>query len=134
MKYLFILFLLFLFSCAQPNKQIVSQSTEKILIDNTGQTQGTSFHIQYLSLGGEDYKDQVDSLLSEIDSSLSTYKTYSLISKINKGEGRRLDQMFLDVFYASEKVYVESNLVPRVSVLLSVRCHTFATLIWKGYT
>lgn len=109
MKHLFILFMPFLFSCSQPNKQIVSQSTEKILIDNTGKTQGTSFHIQYLSFEGEDYKEQIDSLLSEIDSSLSTYKKYSLISKINQGEGRRLDQMFLDIFYASEKVYIESN-------------------------
>tara|TARA_B100000700_G_C15029874_1_gene849952 strand:+ start:106 stop:1086 length:981 start_codon:yes stop_codon:yes gene_type:complete len=101
MKYIIILINLLLFSCSEP--------TARILVQNTGETQGTFYHIKYISEGGKDYKQQVDSLLLEIDSSLSTYKTYSLISRINKGEKIRIDKMFSDVFYAAEKVYLESE-------------------------
>ena len=55
------------------------------------------------------YKQQVDSLLLEIDSSLSTYKEYSLISRLNKGEKLKVDIFFEEVFNAAEKVYTESD-------------------------
>jgi thiamine biosynthesis lipoprotein len=79
------------------------------LVENKGITQGTSYTIKYISEGGEDYKQQIDSLLLEIDSSLSTYKEYSLISRLNKGEKIKIDNYFKDVFDAAKKVYIESD-------------------------
>ncbi len=101
MKYILISFA-FLFSAC-------SSRVTDILVRNTGETQGTFYHIQYISEGGKDYKQQVDSLLLEIDSSLSTYKEYSLISRLNKGEKLTVDNFFEEVFYAAEKVYQESE-------------------------
>ena len=83
--------------------------TTHILVSNTGQTQGTFYHIQYISEGGENYKSQIDSLLHLVDNSLSTWKENSLISRINRGEKVKVDKMFSDVFSAAEKVYLESD-------------------------
>ena len=102
MRYFLLSFFTLLFSCT--NSQV-----NNILVQNTGQTQGTFYHIQYMSEGGENYKFQIDSLLSEIDSSLSTYVEFSLISQLNKGNKLKVDKMFSDVFYAAEKVYIESE-------------------------
>ena len=82
---------------------------DDILVLNTGVTQGTFYHIKYISLSGKDYRYQIDSLLAEIDSSLSTYKDYSLISRINRGEKVKVDKKFKDVFYAAEQIYFETN-------------------------
>ena len=101
MKYILISFA-FLFSACS------SRFTD-ILVKNTGETQGTFYHIQYVSKEGKDYKQQIDSLLLEIDSSLSTYKEYSLISRLNKGEKLKVDNFFEEVFYAAEKIYKESE-------------------------
>ena len=101
MKYILISFLLLFSAC--------SSEVTNILVRNTGETQGTFYHIQYISEGGKDYKQQMDSLLLEIDSSLSTYKEYSLISRLNKGEKLKVDNFFEEVFYAAEKVYTESD-------------------------
>ena len=101
MRYFLICLIIIFFGCAS--------SVTDVLVRNTGQTQGTFYHIQYISEGGKDYKKQVDSLLSEIDSSLSTYKKYSLVSKINNGEKIRVDKMFSDVFSAAARVYLETE-------------------------
>ena len=101
MKYVLISFV-FLFSAC-------SSRVTDILVKNTGETQGTFYHIQYISEGGKDYKQEVDSLLLEIDSSLSTYKEYSLISRLNKGEKLMLDNFLEEVFCAAKKVYIESD-------------------------
>ena len=101
MKYIYSLFLIIIASCIT--------KTTHILVSNTGQTQGTFYHIQYISEGGENYKSQIDSLLILVDNSLSTWKENSLISRINRGEKVKVDKMFSDVFYAAEKVYLESD-------------------------
>jgi len=102
MKYIFISFFALLFSCS-------SSEVKTILVQNIGETQGTFYHIQYMSKGGANYKSQIDSLLSEVDSSLSTYAEFSVISQLNKGKKLKVDKMFSDVFYAAQKVYLETN-------------------------
>ena len=51
-----------------------------------------------LSENGESYKIQIDSLLEEIDSSVSIYKPYSIISKLNRGEKVQTDDIFNSVY------------------------------------
>jgi thiamine biosynthesis lipoprotein len=101
MKNCFYLFILILCAC--------SSSDNRILVKNSGQAQGSYYHIQYLSEYGENYKSQIDSILLEVDSSLSIYKEYSLISKLNKGKDVKTDTLFNAVFMGAEKVYLESK-------------------------
>jgi len=91
MKNVFYLFVLVLCAC--------SASDNKILVANSGETQGTYYHIKYLSPQGESFKFQIDSLLTEIDSSVSIYKPYSIISSLNNGEEINTDEIFNLVYF-----------------------------------
>jgi thiamine biosynthesis lipoprotein len=78
-------------------------------VSNSGLAQGTYYHIKYMSDNGEDYQLQIDSILQEVDSSLSTYKSYSLVSKLNNGEQIKIDKLFATVFFAAKKVFLQSE-------------------------
>lgn len=80
------------------------------LVHNIGFAQGTTYSIKYMCQEGTDYQLSIDSIFSEIDSSLSTYVPYSLISKLNNGQrDLPLDSHFLAVFNASYMVAQKSN-------------------------
>jgi len=91
MKNVIFLFVFFLCAC--------SPSDNKILVTNLGETQGTYYHIKYLSLQGESFQFQIDSLLTEIDSSVSIYKPYSIVSSLNNGEEIKTDEIFNLVYF-----------------------------------
>ena len=59
MKYILIYFVVLFSAC--------SSEVTDVLVRNTGETQGTFYHIQYISEDGEDYKSHIDSLLNLID-------------------------------------------------------------------
>ena len=101
MKNSLYLFLLILCAC--------SSSDNRILVKNSGEAQGAYYHIQYMSNGGKNFYFQIDSIFKEIDSSLSIYKDYSLISKLNKGEDVKTDTLFNTVFKGAQKVFLESE-------------------------
>jgi len=101
MRNIFYLLILTLLSCSSPDNTI--------LVTNSGEAQGSYFHIKYMSDYGEDYYFQIDSILQEVDSSLSIYKPYSLISRLNRGEKLRTDTLFNAVFLASQQVSFESG-------------------------
>jgi len=101
MKNILYLFLIILCAC--------STFDNRILVKNSGQAQGSYFHIQYLSENGENYKLQIDSIFLEVDSSLSIYKEYSIISKLNKGKDVKTDTLFNTVFRGAQKVFLESE-------------------------
>ena len=86
-----------------------SSSDNRILVTNSGEAQGSYYHIKYMSANGDNYKSQIDSILLEVDSSLSIYKDYSLISKLNNGESLKTDSLFNQVFNAANKVYQETE-------------------------
>ena len=96
MKYNIFLLSFFFFSC--------SSSDDTVLITNSGEAQGSYYHIKYMSANRDNYKSQIDSILLEIDSSLSIYKDYSLISKLNNGENLKTDSLFNQVFNAANTV------------------------------
>ena len=90
---------LFIFSCKELD-------SSKSLIHNVGFAQGTSYSIKYMS--SEDYHHKIDSLLTVIDNSLSTYNTNSLLSKLNLGDtSLLLDTHFVRVFKAS--IYISTD-------------------------
>jgi thiamine biosynthesis lipoprotein len=70
-----------------------------------GFTQGTTYHITYESTDSINYKDDIEYLLAEFDSSLSTYNPTSVISKINRNESNRTDYYLNTVLQKSKEVY-----------------------------
>lgn len=56
-----------------------------------GFTQGTMYHVSYESRAWQDYDQDIEDLLGELDQSLSTYIDSSLISKINQNKTTKLD-------------------------------------------
>ena len=98
-----ILYFLVLVVCA------CSPSDNHILVINSGETQGTYYHIKYLSQGGKNFQIQIDSLLTEIDSSVSIYKPYSIISSLNNGEEIKTDEIFNLVYFDALHVGKNTN-------------------------
>ena len=84
-------------------------SDSNILVTNSGQAQGTYYHIKYMSSFGEDYHLQIDSILKEVDNSLSIYNSNSLISRLNNGEKLKIDSLFKRVFLSANKVFLETE-------------------------
>jgi len=81
---------------------------EKIEIN--GIAQGTTYHIIYYAPDSIIKKAQVDSILDKIDSSLSLYKTYSLINQFNNSTiGIFPDIHFKTVVNKAIQVYQQTN-------------------------
>jgi len=96
-KILFPLICVLLFFTACNNK--------KNVIKIEGNAQGTTYHITYIIEGDINYQTAIDSLLKNIDYSMSTWLPNSLISRINNNDKTVLaDQYFIDVFNKSLEV------------------------------
>ena len=103
MRYLLI-FLICLVSCS------IDQSSKKsVLVTNKGNTQGTYYYIKYLSINGQSFQTDIDSILNEIDLSLSIYNNNSLISNINSGDSVNTDILFNTVFDVSKEINEKTN-------------------------
>lgn len=89
----------FLFACSS-NKQV-----DNNYIQLQGNAQGTTFQIQYEDSLQRDFSNQIDSLLKQLDSSLSTYVPQSIISRINKNDTSViLDEHFIKVFNRAQEI------------------------------
>ena len=78
-KIIALYFILFTVGCAETEPK-----NKEIKVE--GLAQGTSYHITYISNDGVNYQRSIDSLLIEIDNSLSTYQPRSIISKFNQAD------------------------------------------------
>ena len=75
-----------------------------------GTAQGTTYHITYYAGDSVVTKRQIDSILDQIDSSLSLYKSYSLINQFNNSkEGLTVDKHFSNVVKKAQQVYKTTN-------------------------
>lgn len=101
MRIIFYFFLLFLMSC-------IDFSEKQTLVRNIGETQGTFYNINYLSYN-QNLQFQIDSILQEIDQSLSIYNSKSTISKLNTDKGVRTDTLFNEVFRRAQFIYEETD-------------------------
>lgn len=77
----------------------------------TGYAQGTTYAVTYYASEQVVSKASIDSVLSVIDSSMSLYKPYSLINKVNDAEGilRITDEHFYRVLRRSFEIYRHSD-------------------------
>ncbi|MDR3133773.1 MAG: FAD:protein FMN transferase [Prevotellaceae bacterium] len=74
-----------------------------------GFTMGTSFRIIFEGAPPAAVQAGVDSLLAQIDRSLSAYNPQSIISKINRNEAVEADSFFLAVFRRSHEIYLATG-------------------------
>lgn len=83
----------------------------------TGPAQGTSYHITYYAADSFVTQIQLDSVLDKIDSSLSIYKPYSLISRFNNSpSGIVMDEHFRTVVQKSLEIYKETGGISDITV------------------
>ncbi len=75
-----------------------------------GYAQGTTYSIKYFASAAVVSKDQIDSILLSIDSSMSLYKPHSLINRFNaSGEGLVLDAHFTAVMKRAFEIYKDTK-------------------------
>ena len=87
-----------------------------------GDAQGSTYSIKYISTEEKVTKNQIDSLLTAFDLSLSTYRPDSKISKINAGDSTVVvDDFFIETFQLSNQIYKETNGLfdPTIGVLVN---------------
>lgn len=75
-----------------------------------GFAQGTTYQITYYATDSIITKSQIDSILNKIDSSLSLYKSYSLINQFNaSASGITVDDHFINIIKKSIFTYKATN-------------------------
>ena len=87
-----------------------------------GEAQGSTYSIKYIASEEKVTKNQIDSLLTSFDLSLSTYRPDSKISKINSGDSTVVvDDFFTETFQLSNQIYKETNGLfdPTIGVLVN---------------
>ncbi|MBE9575329.1 FAD:protein FMN transferase [Flavobacterium proteolyticum] len=87
-----------------------------------GEAQGSTYSIKYIASEEKVTKNQIDSLLTAFDLSLSTYRPDSKISKINAGDSTVVvDDFFTETFQLSNQIYKETNGLfdPTIGVLVN---------------
>ncbi|SFS65380.1 FAD:protein FMN transferase [Lutibacter maritimus] len=111
---LYILILIVFFSCSDNN------SLELKTLQ--GEAIGTTFSIKYLSDDTVNFEGKIDSLITAINKSTSTYIPTSDISKINDGDTTVVvDAYFQEVFNKSARIFNETNgdFDPTVGILVN---------------
>ena len=122
---LFILLSLF-FSC---NNEMGKPSTintstvnnSKHLVNLKGLIYGTSYNILFYHSSVDNYSEEIDSILADIDNSMSTYKPNSILSRINNNQDIEVDNHFINVFKTSKKIFkkTEGRFDPSIGLLVN---------------
>jgi len=83
---------------------------------------GTDLNVKLKVLNNRDWKKSIDSLVEIVNHSLSTYRSNSLISKINRGDTTvTVDTLFKEVYKKAKRIYHETDGVfdPTIGVLVN---------------
>lgn len=86
---------------------IVSQQRNTPYQKNVGLVFGTEYHITYQS--DEDLQQEIEGQLQRVNSTFSTFDPASEISRINKNEDVRVNDLFVHVYRLAEKVSKETG-------------------------
>jgi thiamine biosynthesis lipoprotein len=112
-KFISFLILVLLFSCKNEKENL------KII---EGNAIGTTFSVRYISDETLNFEKKIDSLITILNKSVSTYIATSDISKINSGDTTVvIDAIFEEVFLKSEKIYYETegDFDPTIGILVN---------------
>lgn len=117
-------------SGAFPHKQINHNAQEEYKSYSlSGYGQGTTYTITYYTTGKPVTSLQIDSILNEIDASMSLYKSESLISRFNSSKtGIRMDSHFRKVAVRALDVYRDSGRMFDITVYPLVQAWNFGRL------
>lgn len=75
-----------------------------------GMAQGTTYHIIVVAPDSVDFRDEIGSIFTGIDNSLSTYQESSIISRINRNDSNVVvDEYFKSVYNRSVEIAKETN-------------------------
>jgi thiamine biosynthesis lipoprotein len=86
---------------------IIRQQHEMPYQHNSGFIFGTVYNISYQC--DHDLQKEIEAELMKVDNSLSPFNEQSVISKVNRNEEVKLNNMFLDVFTLAEKISKETD-------------------------
>ena len=100
-KKLFFLFIFLNISCDfEPNYKLLK-----------GSTFGTYYQVKFFEVdkNNSTIEKEIDSIFDHFNSSLSTYISSSIISKVNRNEKVIADDLFIDIFKKSKIIYEKTN-------------------------
>ena len=87
--------------------------TEKGYVKVVGYAQGgtytVTFNMEGVSLPAEEVRNGIDSILNQIDVTLSGYNHNSLLSRFNAGDTVIVDHMFAEIYSRAYEVYEETQ-------------------------
>ncbi len=76
----------------------------------TGNAQGSTYQIRFITSKNLDFNTDLDKIFKDVDLSMSTWISTSLISRINEsGDWIEVDDMFLEVLNRSVEIAKESD-------------------------
>ncbi len=101
MRLLSLLLLTLLIGCAEP---------EPRLVVNTGNAQGSTYQIRFMTTKSVDFSSDFENIFEDIDNSMSTWVPTSLISQVNEtGDWVEVDDYFMEVLHRSLEIAEESE-------------------------
>ena len=81
---------------------VIRQQRNTPFQKDEGMVFGTIYHITYQS--DTNYQKEIEAELQKVDNSLSPFNNTSIISRINRNEKVKVDEMFSEVFQLAEKI------------------------------
>lgn len=81
---------------------VIRQQRNTPFQKDEGMVFGTIYHITYQS--DTNYQKEIEAELQKVDNSLSPFNKTSIISRINRNEKVKVDEMFSEVFQLAEKI------------------------------
>lgn len=86
---------------------VIRQQRNTPFQKDEGMVFGTIYHITYQS--DINYQKEIEAELQKVDNSLSPFNKTSIISRINRNEKVKVDEMFSEVFQLAEKISGETD-------------------------
>lgn len=86
---------------------VIRQQRNTPFQKDEGMVFGTIYHITYQS--DTNYQKEIEAKLQKVDNSLSPFNKTSIISRINRNEKVKVDEMFSEVFQLAEKISGETD-------------------------
>ena len=86
---------------------VIRQQRNTPFQKDEGMVFGTIYHITYQS--DTNYQKEIEAELQKVNNSLSPFNKTSIISRINRNEKVKVDEMFSEVFQLAEKISGETD-------------------------
>ena len=86
---------------------VIRQQRNTPFQKDEGMVFGTIYHITYQS--DTNYQKEIEAEMQKVDHSLSPFNKTSIISRVNRNEKVKVDEMFSEVFQLAEKISGETD-------------------------